>query len=194
LSFTRGRLSERTTPIIEYDDFAKWLDDMAAQVRDNALSGDDSLERFARPYQYTGGEEPRHILFDIASEAIDATAMPPLTPAPNADDLWVVNGGTFTERSRSSILKQRFSSTRKPAVLRLSQHNSTPSGSMFRMAEEGSSRIILMNRRSSVLGTAVVYAQGRFFTPNLRPWRGGGSRINIEKIVVGCARPCRHHL
>ena len=38
-----------------------------------------------------------------------------------------------------------------------------------------------------LLGTSVVYAQGRFFTPNLRPWRGGGSRINIEKIVVGCA-------
>jgi hypothetical protein len=28
--------------------------------------------------------------------------------------------------------------------------------------------------------------QGRFFTPNLRPWRGGGTRVNIEKIVVGC--------
>lgn len=37
-----------------------------------------------------------------------------------------------------------------------------------------------------LLGASVVYAQGRFFTPNLRPWRGGGSRINIEKIVVGC--------
>ncbi len=38
-----------------------------------------------------------------------------------------------------------------------------------------------------LLGTSVVYTQGRFFTPNLRPWRGGGSRINIEKIVVGCS-------
>ena len=37
-----------------------------------------------------------------------------------------------------------------------------------------------------LLGASVVYAQGRFFTPNLRPWRGGGSRINIERIVVGC--------
>lgn len=32
-----------------------------------------------------------------------------------------------------------------------------------------------------------MYTQGRFFTPNLRAWRGGGSRINVEKRVVGCA-------
>jgi hypothetical protein len=44
-----------------------------------------------------------------------------------------------------------------------------------------------------LLGTSVVYTQGRFFTPNLRRWRGGGSRMNIERIV-GMCRPSRHNL
>jgi len=38
-----------------------------------------------------------------------------------------------------------------------------------------------------LLGTSSVYTQGNFFTPNLLPWKGGGNRLNIEKIVVGCA-------
>jgi hypothetical protein len=95
LSFTRGRLSERTTPIIQYGDFEDWLREIEAQLLTKTLSGDDSLERFAKPHQYTGTEEPRHILFDIASEAIDSTAMPPLTAQPAADDLWLVDGGRF---------------------------------------------------------------------------------------------------
>lgn len=189
LSFTRGRLSERTTPIIEYADFEKWLDDMAAQLRDSALSGDDSLERFARPYQYIGTEEPRHILFDIASESIDATAMPALTPTPNADDLWLVNGGSF----RGEIEEQYFEAT--------VQFNSQTGRFEIESAQLDHVRIDVPDGRRRIftnylnesqefrilLGTSVVYAQGRFFTPNLRPWRGGGSRINIEKIVVGCA-------
>ena len=80
---------------------------MAAQLRNTALSGDDSLERFARPYQYTGAEDPRHILFDIASEPIDATAMPPLASPPKAEDLWLVNGGRF----HGEIEEQNFEAT-----------------------------------------------------------------------------------
>lgn len=188
LSFTRGRLAERTTPIVEYDVFAKWLDDMAAQLRDTALTGDDSLERFARPYQYTGSEEPSHILFDIASETIDATAMAPTATPSKPDDLWLVNSGRF----RGEIDEQQFEAT--------IQFNSQNGRFEIESAQLDTVKIDLPDGRRRVftnylndsqefrilLGASVVYAQGRFFTPNLRPWRGGGSRINIEKIVVGC--------
>jgi superfamily II DNA or RNA helicase len=175
LSFTRGRLAERTTPIVEYDEFAKWLDDMAAQLRD-------------RPYQYTGSEEPSHILFDIASEAIDATAMPPAATTSKPDDLWLVNSGRF----RGEIEEQQFEAT--------VQFNSQTGRFEIESAQLDAVKIDVPDGRRRVfttylndsqefrilLGASVVYAQGRFFTPNLRPWRGGGSRINIEKIVVGC--------
>ena len=37
-----------------------------------------------------------------------------------------------------------------------------------------------------LLGTSSVYTQGSFFTPNLLPWKGGGNRLNIQKIIIGC--------
>jgi Type III restriction enzyme, res subunit len=188
LSFTRGRLAERTTPIVEYDEFAKWLDDMAAQLRDTALIGDDSLERFARPYQYTGSEEPSHILFDIGSEAIDATAMPATATTLRPDALWLVNSGLF----RGEIEEQQFEATVQlsPQTGRF-EIESAQLDAVTIDVPDGRRRVFTKYLNESqefriLLGTSVVYAQGRFFTPNLRPWRGGGSRINIEKIVVGC--------
>ena len=189
LSFTRGRLSERTTPIIAFDEFATWLDGIATQLRNTTLTGDDSLERFARPYQYTGIEEPRHILFDIASESIDSTAMPHLGAAPGADDLWLVNAGRFLGEIEDQYFEAtvQFNSQTGRFEIESDQLDAVTIDT-----PDGRRRIFTKYLNESqefriLLGTSVVYTQGRFFTPNLRPWRGGGSRINIEKIVVGCA-------
>lgn len=188
LSFTRGRLAERTTPIVEYDEFAKWLDDMASQLRDAALIGDDSLDRFARPYQYLGTEQPSHILFDIASEAIDSKAMPPAATTSKPDELWLVKNGRF----RGEIDERQFEATVQfNAQTGRFEVASAQLDAVSIDVPDGRRRIFTKYLNESqefriLLGTSVVYAQGRFFTPNLRPWRGGGSRINIEKIVVGC--------
>lgn len=189
LSFTRGRLSERTTPIIDYDEFAEWLDEVTAQLRNTALTGDDSLERFARPHQYTGAEEPRHILFDIASESIDATAMVPSTPPPNTDDLWLVKTGTFLGEIDERCFQATV--TFNPQTGRFELESDQLDQVTIDMPD-GRRRIFTKYLNESqefriLLGPSVVYTQGRFFTPNLLPWRGGGSRINIEKIVTKCS-------
>ena len=169
---------------------------MAAQLRDTALSGDDSLERFARPYQYTGTEEPRHILFDIASEAIDATAMPPLTPAPNADDLWLVNGGSF----RGEIEEQYFEAT--------VQFNSQTGRFEIESAQLDDVRIDVPDGRRRIftnylnesqefrilLGTSVVYTQGRFFTTKLAPVAGRWFADQHRKDRCGLRRSCGHYV
>ena len=188
LSFTRGRLSERTTPIISYTDFEKWLADIAAHLLDTKLSGDDSLDRFAKPYQFLGTEKPRHILFDIASEAIDSSEMRQLAVSPNADDLWLVSGSHFFGEIDERYFK---ASIQYDTQTRRFQIESTQLDSVF-IDTAGGRRIFTnyLNETQEfriLLGSSVVYTQGRFFTPNLRPWRGGGKRINIEKIVVGCA-------
>jgi len=189
LSFTRGRLSERTTPIIDYNDFEKWLAEITTHMLDARLSGDDSLDRFAKPYQFNGTEKPRHILFDIASEAIDSSGMPQLAVSPGANDLWLVSGGHFF----GEIDEQYFEAT--------VQFNSQTGRFEIESDQLDEVHIDTPDRRRRIftkylnetqefrilLGSSVVYTQGKFFTPNLRPWRGGGTRINIEKIVVGCA-------
>ena len=189
LSFTRGRLSERTTPIISYSAFEKWLAEIAAHLLNSALNGDDSLDRFARPYQFVGTEKPRHILFDIASEALDSSGMPELADVPDPDDLWLVSGGHFV----GEIDEQYF----EAAVQFNSQTGrfeieSDQLDQVYIVTVDGRRRVFTNYLNDTqefriLLESSVVYTQGRFFTPNLRPWRGGGSRINIAKIVVGCA-------
>ncbi len=189
LSFTRGRLSERTTPIIGYDQFAKWLEEMDDQLQNKALTGDDSLERFARPYHYAGVEKPQHILFDIAAESIDSTAMPGLAASPNVDDLWLVHGRRFQGEIEERYFEAtvQFNSQTGRFEIESDQLDAVTIDT-----PDGRRRIFTKYLNDSqefriLLGTAVVYTQGRFFKPNLRPWRGGGARINIEKIVVGCS-------
>lgn len=189
LGFTRGRLSERTTPIVDFYEFMAWLDNIALHLKNKALVGDDSLERFAKPYQYTGMEKPRHILFDIASESINAERMSSLHRIPRADSLWLVNDGRFFGEidERYFEASVQFNSQSGRFELESSQLDAVTI-----VTNDGRSRIFTKYLNESqefriLLGTSVVYTQGRFFTPNLRPWRGGGTRINIEKIIIGCA-------
>jgi superfamily II DNA or RNA helicase len=188
VSFTRGRLSERTTPIISYVDFDKWVDEIAKHLRNTALTGDDSLNRFAKPYQFIGTETPRHILFDVASEAIDSTGMPQLAVSPSDDDLWLVKKSQFW----GEIDEQYFqASVLFNAQAGRFEIESNQLDEVYIDTADGRRRIFrnYLNDTQEfriLLDSSVVYTQGRFFTPNLRPWRGGGTRINIEKIVVGC--------
>jgi hypothetical protein len=58
-----------------------------------------------------------------------------------------------------------------------------------KLGESGRSLVQHLNETQNfrlLLGTSTVYTQGSFFTPNLLPWRGGGSRWNVERIVSGC--------
>lgn len=186
LSLTRGRLSERTTPVIGYCDFENWLIEIAAHLLNKGLTGDDSLGRFAKPYQFIGTEQPRHILFDVASEEIDSSGMLQLAAALRPDDLWLVRGGRFF----GEIDERGFEATvRFDSRARRFEIESDQLDAVYINTADGRRRVFTKYLNDTqefriLLGSSVVYTQGRFFTPNLRPWRGGGARINIENIVV----------
>ena len=189
LSFTRGRLSERTTPIIPYDDFDKWLRDIEAH-----LNNDPQWGRLAGSLCKTSSIYRRR-----NARAIFSLISPPKRSTPLRCHRWVSpermmtfgwsRMGVFMERSTSNVLKLVSRSIRKLDVsksTRISLMRSTLD------TADGRRRIFTnyLNESQdfgSFLDSSVMYTQGRFFTPNLRPWRGGGTRINIEKIVVGCA-------
>lgn len=187
LSFTRGRLSERTSPVLDYPDFEPWLSDLAARLNNAAFVGDDTLRRFASSYTYKGTEVPKHILFDVTSEGIDATNMTALAVNPSLDNLWLINQGKFfgeidecyfEAAIQKNLQTERFEieSDQLDEVL-ITREGVQKSLTKY-LNETQNFRILL--------DSSTVYTQGRFFTPNLLPWRGGGNRINIEKIVIGC--------
>jgi superfamily II DNA or RNA helicase len=186
LSFTKGRLSERTTPIIEYAEFESWLEAISKDLNDGAVNGDDTLMRFAKPHKYDPAEEPRHILFDIASEALDATGVDGAVPAVDAEKHWLVANGKFHGEIDGKVFEAKIAfnlDTQRFEVEsdQLDKVSIRDTGKVFTkyLNETQNFRILL--------GTSSVYTQGNFFTPNLLPWKGGGNRINIQKIVVGCA-------
>lgn len=186
LSFTRGRLSERTTPIIDYTEFAAWVDAINEDLDNSGLAGDDTLMRFAKPHKYDATEKPRHILFDITTEELDATAMDG-APAPVKDEkYWLIENGTFHGEIDDKPFEARIGfnpETKRFEVEsdQLDKVSIRDTGKVFTkyLNETQNFRILL--------GTSSVYTQGNFFTPNLLPWKGGGNRLNIQKIVVGCA-------
>lgn len=186
LSFTKGRLSERTTPIIEYHEFEMWLEAISKDLNDGAVSGDDTLMRFAKPHKYDASEEPRHILFDIASEALNATGLDGLALTVDAKKHWLVKKGKFHGEIDGRPFEARI-------VFNLDTHRfeieSDHLDKVFiRETHKVFSKYLNESQNFRVLlGTSSVYTQGNFFTPNLLPWKGGGNRLNIHKIVVGCA-------
>jgi superfamily II DNA or RNA helicase len=186
LSFTRGRLSERTTPIIEYSEFESWLEEIGRDLDDQTVNGDDTLMRFAKPHKYDVTEKARHILFDITSEELDATALDSTGPAVDADKYWIVENDKFHGEIDD-----------KPFEARLSYNDETQ---RFEIESDQLDKVYIretgkvftkyLNETQNfriLLGTSSVYTQGNCFTPNLLPWKGGGNRLNIGKIVVGCA-------
>lgn len=186
LSFTRGRLSERTTPIIEYPDFESWLKEISKDLDDSSVSGDDTLMRFAKPHKYDATEEPRHILFDITSEELNATVLDGTGPAVVAEKHWIVENGKFYGEIDAKPFEARLSFNDE------TQRFEVESDQLDRVSIRDTGKVFTkyLNETQNfriLLGTSSVYTQGNFFTPNLLPWKGGGNRLNIEKIVVGCA-------
>jgi superfamily II DNA or RNA helicase len=186
LSFTRGRLSERTTPIIEYAEFEAWLEAISNDLNDGTVCGDDTLMRFAKPHKYDATEEPRHILFDIASEALDTTSLDAASLAVDASNLWLVKKGRFHGEIDGKEFEARIAFNLE------TQRFEVESDQLDKVFIRDTQKVFTKYLNESqnfriLLGSASVYTQGNFFTPNLLPWKGGGNRLNIQKIVVGCA-------
>jgi superfamily II DNA or RNA helicase len=186
LSFTRGRFSERTTPIIDYAEFEDWLERVSKDLDDGTISGDDTLMRFARPHKYDGTEEPRHILFDVANEELDTTALDGGLVRLDVEKHWLIENGKFHGEIDDKPFEARL--TFNPEAQRFE----IESEQLDKVCIRDTGRVFTkyLNETQNfrvLLGTSNVYTQGSFFTPNLLPWRGGGNRLNIQKIVVGCA-------
>jgi superfamily II DNA or RNA helicase len=186
LSFTRGRFSERTAPLLRYGEFVTWLDAVGKNLSDGSAVGDDALMRFAKPHKYEPTEEPRHILFDIAAEALDATSLNGESPAVNADELWLIEKGRFRGEIDDKPFEARI--VFNPENERFEIESEQLDNVFIRDPHKVFTRYLNESQTFRVLvGASTVYTQGRFFKPNLLPWRGGGNRLNIQNIVVGCA-------
>ncbi len=188
VGFGKGRLSERTTPIIGYGEFEDWLTNIAKELNDSAEQGDDVLKRFAKPHKYDGNEAPRHILFDIASEPVDTSNLG-TTPGVDIEKLWIVDQNKFCGELDEKAFEATI--TYNPETMRFDIESDQLDRVYIELPDKTRKSFTkYLNETQNfrvLLDTSTIYTQGHFFTLNQLPWRGGGSRFNIQNIVVGCA-------
>lgn len=189
LGFGNGRLSERTMPILEYDQFEEWLAEVIKDLNNNAIQGDDTLTRFAKPHKYDGKEPPRHILFDIAAEPIDTSRLNGALPHVDPDKLWLVEKNSFYGEIDGKPFEARLTFNQETQRFDI---DSGQLDNVFIDLPDGVRKTFAKYLNDTqnfrvLLDVSTIYAQGKFFTPNLLPWRGGGKRLNIQNIIVGCA-------
>ena len=145
--------------------------------------------RFAKPHKYEATEEPRHILFDIASEALDATGLDGTTPTVNVDKLC---GSSKRVNFHGEI-------DDKPFEARIAIN---PETQRFEVESERLDKVFIRDpvhkvfaRSLERIARAFAFSwEHRAFTPRgsssrRTSCRGRvrGNRLNIHKIVVGCA-------
>src|SRR5262249_50249576 len=127
-----------------------------------------------------------HILFDIASEKLDATGLDLKIHLKDAEQFWhvindefygEVDGKPFKAQIKFDHKRQRFEICSEH-LDKVFMHDEPNKAFTKHLNESQNFRILF--------GNNMVYTQGNFFTPNLLPWRGGGERLNIENIVIGC--------
>jgi hypothetical protein len=127
-------------------------------------------------------------LFDIASEAIDTSSMASLDPEPTPERLWIVTKGEFFGEidGRSFGATIHYDSDKNRFEIKSSQLGAA---TVFTGNNSSTPLLDYLNKTQRfrlLLDSSVTYAKGAFYKPNLLPWRGGGDRINIERIVTGC--------
>lgn len=190
LGFAKGRLSERTTPIIDYADFEEWLKGIADNLNNHTLRGDDTLKRFATPHKYNGKDKPRHILFDITSEPIDTSGLDGMVTHIDPEKLWLVQRNEFLGEIDDKPFEARI--TFNPETEKFKIESQQLDHAFIAPSGDGTKKVFTkyLNETQNfriLLGASTVYTQGSFFAPNLLPWQGGGNRLNIKNIVIGCA-------
>src|SRR5262249_51195940 len=65
VGFTRARVSERSTNVVEYKDYVEWVDAIAAQLQRHDGQGVTVFDRYALYAGHPDRPIPQHILFDI---------------------------------------------------------------------------------------------------------------------------------
>jgi len=194
VGFTRGRISDRSTPEADFETFAAWIDRIADGLQSTA--GDlDIFDRFAEFVSPPDEPAPRNVLFDL-EEALDLYRTNEKKPQPlHADDLclavdparpghvvWTLNGRPYDVGISYDRHRKRYA-LESPTLER----------AYVRTEGKGANLVSYLNREQAfrIVPTTdnVIYAHGRFYAPRIR--LGGSQRANsldLFRVIEPVAR------
>ncbi len=188
VGFTKARVTERDANWITFDELSDWIDSLATTVEDEDTTGDETLDRFAVSAEYDGTSPIRHILLDIDVEAINFKQF--LTADLDADEeeLWKVSNGKFIGRLDDHFFEANITYDKKRKIFLIGSE--ALATALIEDPDSGKIKPLVgylneSQKFRAVLENGKIYAQGRFFAPNIRLWGAGRKRVELLNIIVG---------
>jgi superfamily II DNA or RNA helicase len=191
VGFTRARVTELDARVVEFRDLLEWINDVAEIVSTAENKGDETLDRFALSSTYDAASPVRHVLFDIDVSAVQT---PPLGN-PNTDidekQLWNVDDGQFSGMIDSVPFEATITFDQDRRSLRIDSDDLHA----FRIENPATGNLepldLYLNTEGAiraVQSNGVVYAQGKFFKPNIKLWGAGKKRVELLRLITSVPR------
>ncbi len=187
LGITRGRVTDQHLPL-RFEDYMRWLDSLAAQMKNGSISSVDLFTRYAQFADVPEKPEPRNILLDIADVMANYVTFPTKDHGPatmECDDLcFQVKKGRFTfiANGRRMAVAVRFDESVNRYIL-----NSPGLGMNFYDAVNGKPLLTHLNQTQSFRVVPktprYIYAHGHWFLPNLNVARTSERLLKLFRPV-----------
>jgi superfamily II DNA or RNA helicase len=191
VGFTRARVTELDARLIEFSDLLEWIDDVAEIISTTDNKGDETLGRFALASTYDAASPVKHVLFDIDVSAVQTP--PNGNPNVNVDEaqLWTVQNGQFSGTLDGIPFEARIEYDQDRKAFRIEsdhlhafQIQNPKTNNLERLDvhlnTENSIRVVQAN--------GIVYAQGKFFKPNINLWGTGKKRVELLRLITSVPR------
>lgn len=178
VGFTRGRISDLSTPSVDFEMYLKWIKQVAGELRKSDDQDVELFERFADFVPPPDEPEARNVLFDF-DEAYELyrtkVASPKETPQKlSTDDLCLEVGtvdpgvAVLNLNGKSYSVKISYESDRERYVLECPKLERA----YERIEGRGQNLVGYINRGQSFrivpVTSNVIYSHGRFYAPKLR--------------------------
>jgi len=196
VGFTRGRVSDLSTPSADFQTYLNWIQQVTKDLNDTQDGEVELFERFADFVPAPDDPVPRNILFDLdeayelyRTKVTDAKETPQKL---STDDLclevetadpgvvvWMVNGKSYR-------IKISYEPDRKRYLLECPKLERA----YERIEGKGQNLIGYLNREQSFrivpITPNIIYSHGRFYAPKLRLGASQGrNRLDLLQIVEG---------
>jgi superfamily II DNA or RNA helicase len=184
VGFTRGRVSDLSTPTADFDAYIDWVDKVAQELSDTTGSDVDLFDRFADFVPPPEETAARNILFDL-DEARELYQTKQKKPERlDGDDLCLAIGTETPGQLRWKLNGKEYDVTvsfdeeRKKYLL----ESPKLERAYTRIEGKGQNLVLYLNREQSfrIVPTTpnVIYSHGRFYAPKLRL----GGPLRVDKL------------
>lgn len=193
VGFTRGRVSDKVRESTPYDEYVRWLDDLAIALRDESLVPSSIFERYADVVEIPSDPSPESILLDFDLEEFE-TLTAGGWEALQIDDLCLpVEHGAFqcTVNDQSHQVKLSWQSGTGTYRLDSPSLDNAVSMKSSLGASQAESLVGFLNREQlfrivpkSAAEDYCIYARGHFYQPRPALWgRASSDRLDLLQIL-----------